>query len=152
MALLNIFSETGKNQIVARVNQLNTSSAALWGTMTVDQMLAHCNVTYEMEIDGSHDKPNFLIGFILKTFVKKSLVNEAPIKKNGSTAPQFVIKGNKDFELEKTRLINYLNKTVQLGESYFDGKTSNSFGKLNKTEWNNLFYKHLNHHLSQFGV
>ncbi len=152
MALLNIFSETGKNQLVARINQLNTTSAALWGKMTVDQMLAHCNVTYEMEIDGSHAKPNFLIGFILKTFVKNSLVNEAPIKKNGSTAPQFVMKGNKDFELEKTRLINYLNRTVELGENYFDGKASNSFGKLSKTEWNNLFYKHLNHHLSQFGV
>ncbi|WP_306354160.1 hypothetical protein [Flavobacterium sp. '19STA2R22 D10 B1'] len=60
--------------------------------------------------------------------------------------------GDKDFELEKNRLINYIQKSQQLGENYFDGKDSHSFGKLTKTEWNNMFYKHLNHHLSQFGV
>ena len=37
-------------------------------------------------------------------------------------------------------------------EDYFDGKESHSFGPLNKTEWNNMFYKHADHHLTQFGV
>jgi hypothetical protein len=49
-------------------------------------------------------------------------------------------------------LINYIKRTADLGESHFDGKESRSFGKLNITEWNNMFYKHLDHHLSQFGV
>jgi len=39
-----------------------------------------------------------------------------------------------------------------LGEDYFDNRVSDSFGKLSKDQWNNYFYKHLNHHLSQFGV
>ena len=58
----------------------------------------------------------------------------------------------KNFEVEKQRLINHINKTQQLGENYFDNKESHSFGKLNKTEWNNMLYKHLQHHLSQFAV
>ena len=58
----------------------------------------------------------------------------------------------KDFNVEKQRLVDYLNKTQQLGEAYFDNKESHSFGPLNKTEWNNMLYKHLNHHLTQFGV
>jgi hypothetical protein len=45
-----------------------------------------------------------------------------------------------------------MNKTQNLGENHFDGKESHSFGKLLKGEWNNLFYKHLDHHLRQFGV
>ena len=50
------------------------------------------------------------------------------------------------------RLIDYINRTQQLGENHFDGKESHSFGPLTKTEWNNMFYKHLDHHLAQFGA
>ena len=49
-------------------------------------------------------------------------------------------------------LIQYIQKVQQLGEQHFDGKESLSFGTLNKTEWNNMFYKHIDHHLRQFGV
>ncbi|MFM7017104.1 MAG: hypothetical protein ACKOX3_12335, partial [Bacteroidota bacterium] len=71
---------------------------------------------------------------------------------NSRTGPQFIIADERVFENEKSRLINHLQKTQQLGEKHFDGMESISFGKLNKTEWNNMFYKHLDHHLSQFGV
>ncbi|MDN3686347.1 DUF1569 domain-containing protein [Cyclobacterium jeungdonense] len=92
------------------------------------------------------------MGLILKAFVKKILVNETLYKKTVRTAPAFIIADEHDFEEEKTRLIQYLHKTVQLGESHFDGRESMSFGKLSKEEWNNLFYKHLDHHLTQFVV
>jgi len=124
----------------------------VWGTMNVPQMLAHCNVTYEMVYENKHLKPNFILGLILKGFVKKYVTNEIPYKKSSETAPAFIIKDERNFEIEKKRLIDFIEKTQQLGEMHFDGKDSLSFGKLNTQEWNNMFYKHLNHHLSQFGV
>jgi hypothetical protein len=105
-----------------------------------------------MTYEDIHPKPNFLIGFILKTLIKKVVTNEVPYKHNSSTASQFIIKETKNFEVEKKRLTDYITKTQQLGENHFDGKNSHSFGVMNKTEWNNMFYKHLNHHLNQFGV
>ena len=89
---------------------------------------------------------------MLRAFVKKLVVNDKPYKRNSRTAPEFIITDSKYFETEKNRLETYINKTVQLGESAFDGKVSHSFGALNKEEWNNMFYKHLDHHLSQFAV
>lgn len=120
--------------------------------MNIGQMLAHCNVAYEQVYENKHPKPNAFVRFMLKTLVKDAVVGEKPYKKNGQTAPAFLITDSRDFETEKKRLIEYLNKTQQLGESYFNGKDSNSFGALTKSEWNNLFYKHLDHHLTQFGV
>jgi hypothetical protein len=79
-------------------------------------------------------------------------VNEVPYKHNSSTAPQFVMKEDKNFESEKTRLIAFLRQTQQLGQSHFDGKESHSFGVMTGSEWNNLMYKHLDHHLRQFGI
>ncbi len=152
MALPNIFTKPVSDEIIQRINHLTPTTQANWGKMSVDQMLAHCNVTYEMIYENIHPKPNAFMKFILKILVKNTVVNEAPYKKNNQTAPQFLINEAKDFEAEKKRLVNYITKTQQLGEVYFDGKESHSFGVLNKTEWNNMFYKHLNHHLTQFGV
>ena len=79
-------------------------------------------------------------------------MSDEPYQKNGKTAPQFIITDQRVFELEKNRLTAYINKTQELGESHFEGKESLSFGSLSTQEWNNMFYKHLDHHLKQFGV
>ncbi len=152
MALPNIFTKEVTESIVERINQLTPATSAKWGKMDVAQMLAHCNVTYEMVFENIHPKPNFLMQFILKKLVKPKVVDDSSYELNSRTAPQFIIKDSKKFEEEKTRLINYLIKTQQLGEKYFEGKESHSFGSLTAVEWNNMFYKHLNHHLTQFGV
>lgn len=152
MALPNIFTENVADQLIQRIDRLKPTSQALWGKMNVAQMLAHCNVTYEMAFENKHPKPNFFMGLILKAFVKKLVVNETPYKKNVQTAPAFIIADERDFAAEKERLIQYLHKTVELGENHFDGRASLSFGKLSSKEWNNMFYKHLDHHLKQFGV
>ncbi len=148
----NIFNKTDAAEIINRINNLKADSQNLWGKMGVAQMLAHCNVSYELVYENKHPKPNGFMKFILKTFVKKKVVSEEPYKHNNPTAPAFIIKDDKDFNAEKTRLINYINKTCELGEAYFDNKESHSFGPLTKTEWNNMFSKHLDHHLRQFGV
>ena len=152
MALPNIFSQEVSDQIIQRINALTPDTSAQWGKMNVAQMLAHCNVTYEMVYENKHPKPNFLMRFILKALVKSKVTNEVPYKRSLQTAPAFVIKGSKDFEEEKNRLIRYIKRTQELGRKYFDKKSSLSFGKLTKDEWNNMFYKHLDHHLTQFGV
>ena len=90
--------------------------------------------------------------WVLKKFIKKNIVNEKPYPRNIRTAPAFIIHGNRDFEKEKARLVDYIERTKELGAGYFDGRESHSFGPLNQTEWNNLFAKHLDHHLQQFGV
>lgn len=148
----NVFDETVTNKLIERINNLNPANKAVWGKMNVSQMLAHCNVTYELIYDNKHPKPNAFKKFILKLVVKPYVVTEKPYKKNSPTGPQFIIKGDKDFETEKKRLIEYIRKTQQLGSQHFDGLESHSFGILSKDEWNTLFYKHLDHHLTQFGA
>jgi hypothetical protein len=89
---------------------------------------------------------------VLKWFVKNAVVSEKPYKQSSPTGPDFKITSDKNFEEEQSRLINFLRKTQSLGSAHFEGKTSHSFGVLSATEWNNMFYKHVDHHLRQFGV
>ena len=148
----NIFDAKETNTVIDRINKLEPITKPLWGKMSADQMLAHCNVTYEMAFEDKHPKPNGFTKFMLKLFVKNTVVGDKPYKKKGRTAPQFLITNARNFVEEKARLIDYLKKSQSLGENHFDGMESHSFGKLTKQEWNNMFYKHLNHHLNQFGV
>ena len=148
----NIFEKQVTNEVIGRINQLTATSKPLWGKMSVGQMLAHCCVTYEFVYEDKHKAPNFLMKLLLKWFVKESVVNEKPYKKSSQTAPEFIIKEDKNFENEKQRLIEFIQKTQELGTSYFNNKESRSFGELSDKEWNNMFYKHLDHHMSQFGV
>lgn len=148
----NIFLASTTEELIERINKLTPATIPQWGKMNVGQMLAHCSVTYEMAFENKHPKPKGLMKFILKNFVKGMVVGEKPYKRNLRTAPVFLMTTDKNFEEEKERLIKYLKKTLALGEKHFDQKESLSFGKLSTTEWNNMFYKHLDHHLTQFGV
>ena len=150
--MANAFNQKDSADLISRINKLTPTSQPSWGKMSVEQMLAHCNVTYEMVYDNIHPKPNSFKKFMLKLFVKNIVISEKPYKKNSQTAPEFIIKDSRKFNIEKQRLTDYIIKTQQLGENYFDGKESHSFGVLTKQEWNNMFSKHLDHHLTQFGV
>lgn len=152
MVFPSIFKEEINAAIIARIEQLTPDSSAKWGKMDIAQMLAHCNVTYEMLYEDKHKRPNIFVRFLLRLLVKSIVTNEKSYKKNTQTAPAFLIADKKQFEIEKTRLIAYLHRTQQLGSAHFEGLASNSFGNLSSKEWNNLFYKHLDHHLSQFDV
>ncbi|WP_343701527.1 DUF1569 domain-containing protein [Chitinophaga sp.] len=153
MELPNIFTQPVAGAVISRIEQLQPGSRPGWGKMNVGQMLAHCNVQYEMVYDShKFPRPNFFMRFILKSFIKKVVTSAAPYKRNAQTAPAFLVRGDRDFDHEKARLIGYIQQTANLGEAGFDGKASHSFGVLSKNEWNNLFYKHLDHHLQQFGV
>lgn len=152
MALPSIYDAAVAEDFITRINKLTPETQPLWGKMDVARMLAHCCVTYEYIFDERHDKPSFLMKFILKALVKRKVVSEETYGKNSPTGPAFIIANAKDFEKEKARLINYVNKVLEKGPSFFQGKASNSFDVLTPTEWNNMMYKHLDHHLRQFGV
>ena len=148
----NIFLTETTEEFIQRLNQLTETTPPVWGSMDAAKMLAHCNVTYEMAFEDKHPVAKGLKRFMLKKFVKPIVVGDKPYKKNSPTAPAFQIKSEKNFQEEKERLVAYLRKTQSLGKGAFEGKESNSFGNLTAEEWNTMFYKHLDHHFSQFGI
>lgn len=150
----NIFEKSVTEEVIARIENLTPETQPQWGKMSVDQMLAHLCVTYEFVYTDKHDatKAKGFKKFIIKLLAKNQVCGPKPYPKNGRTAPQFIITDEKVFSDEKIRLIDFMNKVQQEGEAAFDGKESHSFGPLTKAEWNNMFYKHADHHLTQFGV
>jgi len=120
MNIRNIFQATEVAQLIDRINMLSPSTKPLWGKMYADQMLAHVNVAYEMTFEDLNPKPKGFKKLILKLLVKKAVTGPKVYSENTRTAPVFIIKGSRDFEVEQKRLITYLNKVMSLGREHFE--------------------------------
>ena len=151
--LANFFDKTVNDGIIMRIKALSPESKALRGKMSVAQMLAHCNVSFEYGFEPEkHARPNRLMRKIITLFAKNMVVSDTPFPKNSKTSPDMIITDIRDFDTEQARLIDFVSRVQAQGAEFYDGLESHAFGKLSRSEWSNLFYKHLDHHLSQFGV
>ena len=152
MAYPSIFESNVLDSIFKRLEKLSPSTVPQWGKMNAGQMLAHLNVSYDITYGKTTVKNNFLMKMILKILVKPMVVGNKPYKKNSQTAPYFVVADERDFEAEKSKLIAYMKQMQQEGAAKYEGKESASFGKMTAQEWSNQYYKHLDHHFTQFGI
>jgi len=152
MTYPSVFEEKVVQQLKARIDKLSPETKPQWGVMNASQMLAHLSVAYDVIFSDRKPRYNFFMKLMMKWVIKGIVVGDKPYKKNSRTAPNFLIADEREFETEKSKLLDHLNKVQQQGSSHYDGKENPSFGPLTVNEWNNLFYKHLDHHLRQFGV
>ncbi len=152
VAFEDVFDPAVAERLVSRVEALTPSHQPQWGSMDVARMLAHCCVPYEMALEDIHRPMNPVIQTLFRLFVKPGVVNGKPYRRSTPTSPAFRIADERDFALERRRLTAYIRRVSELGEEYFEGRPSPSFGTLTADEWNRLLYKHLDHHLRQFGV
>ena len=149
----NVFDAQGAQEYINRINNLTPETQRKWGKMSVNQVLAHLNVAYDLTFTPEKfPKPSFIAKFLLSRFVKPKITNEIPYKQSLPTSPAFIIADERNFEEEKAKLIGNIQRVQQLGREAFEGKENINFGKMTAQCWNNMFAKHLNHHLEQFGV
>ena len=66
-----VFNLNDCNEIAGRINILEKTTQALWAKMSVGQILAQCNVNYEMLDKNNHPSTNAFVTLILSVFVKK---------------------------------------------------------------------------------
>lgn len=152
MTYPSIFEEQNVTDYVGRINQLTPETQPQWGKMNVAQMLAHNSIAFDINYGVIPVSYNPISRFMVKLFAKSTVVGDKPYGKNGRTAPVFIISDERDFAAEKAKLIDYLHRIQQEGAAAYEGKVSPAFGKLSSQEWSTMYSKHLDHHLTQFGV
>lgn len=146
-----LFDPPVTGEIIDRINQLTPETKGLWGKMTVSQMLAHLQPALKVAL-GEQTLKKGLIGFLFGRMAKRQMITEAPFKKNLPTAPSFIIKNERNFDDEKSKLIDLVQRFSKESKQALEARIHPFFGKLSAEEWNILHWKHLDHHLRQFGV
>lgn len=147
----NLFEPSGANDIFQRLSRLGPDSKPRWGKMTVSQMLAHCGTSFEVALGDKTLKRSW-IGFLFGKMAKKQMVNEKPFKQNLPTAPEFLVKNDRNFEEEKQKLEVLIHRILAADKDVIASSKHPFFGAMTGDDWGVLGYKHLDHHLRQFGV
>jgi hypothetical protein len=146
-----LFNPADRKSISERLGALESGSSRQWGKMNPAQMLAHCSAAIETATGDRPMKQAFL-GKILTPLIRSRVLGEKPFGRNSPTDPTFVIRDERDFGNERQRLIELINRFVQRGPAETGKATHAFFGKLSGDEWGELMYKHIDHHLQQFGL
>jgi hypothetical protein len=146
-----LFETSSADELIARVNNLNLQSQPLWGKMNIGQMLAHCSSGVQMA-HGTRHFSRVFIGRIIGSFIKKKVLTEMPMHQNSPTHKEMLITEIKDFEKEKENLVREINHFVKSGRQEVKDHTHPFFGKMSIEEWGIIAYKHLDHHIRQFGA
>jgi Protein of unknown function (DUF1569) len=149
----NLFDATVANQVKTRLGKLDLQSERRWGKMTVPQMLAHCSISMQWAVGEVVPEkgalPSRLMGRLVKPMV---LRNDNPLQKNSPTARTLIVSDDRDLGKERDRLSALIDKFVAGGAAGCTKNPHSFFGKMTPEEWAILTYKHLDHHLRQFGV
>lgn len=135
-------------QLVDRVKALQPGAQRRWGSMTVDQMLWHVNDVLALTI-GEMTVPPHKVP--IPRALLKFVVLNLPWGKNAPTHPSFIATKNYDFAAERERCLRLIDKAAAI---QIDGEwpAHPAFGRLTGRQASRLQAKHLNHHLTQFGV
>ena len=146
-----LFDSGTLDEVMDRIELLNESSKGLWGKMEVGQMLYHCQFPLRLALGKYRmKKPNFLMKFLFRSF-KKGMYDDKLWKPNLPTAKGFKVLEDKEFGTEKNALVGFIKEFhEEKDKKQWDPHPA--FGHFTPEQWGQMQYKHLDHHLRQFGV
>ena len=147
----NLFEKETVDEVLSRIDTLQPSMQRQWGKMDVSQMMAHCSGALDMATGRSKLKRIF-IGRLIGPFIKPVYTNEKPFAQGNPTAKELVISDARDFTRERELLKTRVREFHDGGEANCTQHPHPFFGKLTPYEWSRGMYKHLDHHLRQFGA
>jgi uncharacterized protein DUF1569 len=145
-----IFDRDTYQEIVRRLESLQPNAQRQWGKMSVAQMLEHNSRTIQMAMKRGGQQA--LAGKFVSWIFRNEFLGEKPFSKNAPTGPDFKVSGEPNFQATRDKVKALLRDLHAMGEAGCDGNVHRFFGRLSGAEWGITQYKHLDHHLRQFGA
>lgn len=151
----NLFDPVLVEDTKKRILKLRPESERQWGSMAAAETLAHCTCGIEMAMGVIEPKrapfPARLIGVLIKPLVFR---DDKPMRRNSPSSPELFRADPRkcEFESERSRLIASIEGFARQGAAGCTRYPHSFFGRLTPQQWAILMYKHIDHHLRQFGV
>lgn len=150
MAAPTLLAETDRDALLARLARVKPGTPPRWGRMNAGQMLHHLAEAQRMALGELAVRPR--VKRLFRTRLAKYLfIRTLPIPKGIPTAPELLSRDRFDFSAERARLIGAIARFASVPGTG-RGPEHPLFGVLTWPEWGLLQYKHVDHHLRQFGV
>jgi hypothetical protein len=139
-------------ELKQRMSRLRPDTAPLWGKMNPAQAMAHCSIGMELAC-GDRRPPRMFIGRLIGRAIKSKAFQESePMRRNSPTIPGFQVSDRRDLAAECDKLCRMIDRFAAAGPTGCTTHPHSFFGSLTPDEWSMWMYKHIDHHLQQFGV
>jgi hypothetical protein len=147
----NVFQPTAVDSLISRIDQLQPASQRQWGKMDVAQMMAHCSAAMDMA-SGKLMVKRTLIGRVIGPRFRHLMTNDTTFKRSNPTAKELKIVDQRAFAKDQERPKHCVREFHEGGESRCTTHPHPFFGPMTPLEWSTGMYKHVDHHLKQFGA
>lgn len=144
-----LFDEQARGGIVARVERLTAESRPRWGEMNVEMMLAHLVASMRMATGELPTKSKKLP--LRFTPLRQLFIYWLPWPRGAPTAPELLPSDRASVEENKRELVRLIGAVGERGTDG-DWPAHPAFGNVGRRGWGVLTWRHVDHHLRQFGL
>ncbi len=145
-----VFDDEARAALMARVMRVQTGMKPQWGQFNAVKMLRHVGAGVEMALGELKCEPKK--GPLRNPFVRWLVIDSPmPMPKGAPTAPELISQPTAGVEEEQVRLGAALERLAARHKAS-EWAEHPAFGKLDGRQWGKLIWKHVDHHLRQFGV
>jgi hypothetical protein len=144
-----IWDDSSRRDIHERISRLAWDAHGRWGSFTAPKMVCHLADSLKMALGDLPVQPRRMP--IRYPPLKQFIIYIAPFPKSAPTAPELLARQPAEWAADVADL-NALVDTVAArgpGGGLVDHP---AFGRLSTRAWGVLIYRHMDHHLQQFGI
>lgn len=147
MAYPSFFDPATRRALVDRLATLAPDRPARWGRMTAPMMVLHLIESMRMAAGEIRPRPRLLP---LAALLRPLVIHHIPWPKGAPTAPELLAGVPSTFAADVEALRQRILTLAEPG-AYDPVPPHPAFGAMRKRDWAVLIYRHIDHHLRQFG-
>ena len=147
-----LFDRSTNDEIIERLHTLTPQATNRWGKMNVSQMLGHLDLSFQANFGIIKLNRDLLLSTIFKPVAKRILLGGKPFPKNMPTDKKLLPKQPLDFFDEQKKVLAMIAKYATEGPAIICSNPHNILGKISPEQSAFISYKHVDHHLRQFGA
>ena len=146
-----ILNDADRTAILQRIGSVTSASVPRWGRMDAQAMLNHLRLSAlmalgELPVACKSKRP-------FQVFpIKHLILHVAPFPKSAPTAPELLARPPATWQADVAELQALVDRIVARGRDSSPWPEHPAFGRLSKRAWGVLIYRHMDHHLGQFGA
>ena len=145
-------SEKNRRALAERLQKVTPETRAQWGSLDAPKMMGHLRDSLDAglgKLQVARHGPAAFRRFPLKHLA----IYVVPMPKSAKAAPELLARGvgdsPLDFEEERRQLLAGMERMAAMPKG--SGPEHFLFGSMSYDQWNRLNWKHIDHHLRQFG-
>ncbi|HYH78176.1 MAG TPA: DUF1569 domain-containing protein [Longimicrobium sp.] len=149
IAVRTVFDPAAREELIGRMERVRPDVPPQWGKMNAGQMLAHVNASLAMGLGELKTAPKRTP--IANPLARWLLIYKLKWPQGTPTAPELLATPPAEWDADLARFRDLMARMGSRPASA-EWPRHPAFGAMTGKQWGDLTYKHLDHHLRQFGV